>query len=133
MRLASPSAALLAAVLVPVWASTWLGCGGDKCAEGDCGQGGQGGAPGTSASTGGTGGAAPKETFPCKGQECVRGDEYCDVQQDDVNPDVGVCLPLPIACVAEAAECSCFTGLPTTCTCTETAEGDFAVFCQPTG
>lgn len=119
-----------------LFAAYAFGCGGEACHEGDCVGPSSGGAGGgtSSASATGTGGSGPQTTFPCKGEMCVHGEEQCEVQMDAVGADVGTCLPLPDECTEAGTidpDCTCFTDLPDNCECTQTPDGDFAVFCQP--
>lgn len=101
------------------------GCGAEKCAA-DCSSG--TGASGAGGSGGGDGGSGSK-LFSCKGPMCDKTKEYCQVQQDDVDPDVGTCFPLPQSC-SPSLSCACIEQQEPGCTC-QVMNGEYSVFCPP--
>lgn len=96
------------------------------CSSGNTGTGGAGGSTGgAGGGTGGSGGG----TFPCKGLTCTRGQDACTVTSHFQENDMGACTPLPAACQAPTADCTCFGDLMG-CMCQKQPTGEFAIFCD---
>lgn len=110
---------------------TAIGCGSSSpCTTVDCG----GALSTVTASTsggggsGGSGGGAPA-TFPCKGLTCKIGSEACTVTSHNSQNDMGACTSLPLPCLADGADCTCFAALDAECQCQAQPTGGFAIFC----
>jgi hypothetical protein len=88
-----------------------------------------GAAPGGSSSQGGQGGAG---TFACREMvQCLKGHEYCKIDQPGANGSdpVITCEPLPKEC-EPVIECKCLGLTGPQCMCQESAEGDLQVTCM---
>jgi hypothetical protein len=121
---------LLLLAAAPLLVALVAACGNSTQCAATCGTGGTS-TTGTGG-TGGTGGAGGQvsPTFPCKKATCMRGTEVCDVTTHFQANPTGACAPIPKACTAATADCTCFGTLMTGCTCEKQPTGEFDVFCN---
>lgn len=125
-----------ATALMLVFAPVFLllpaaGCGGsDPCSTPNCGFGGEAATTTTTSETGGSGGSGGQAptTLVCKGQTCQIKSQACTVTAVPSGGDTGECTSLPLPCLTEGADCTCFPNLDG-CTCQAQPGGGFVIFC----
>lgn len=121
------------AAVAAIAVSSMLGCG-EKARCAICGGAGGEATTTTSTNEGGSAGSggsgtATSTTFPCKGLECKRGVDYCQVTSQLSQNESGECVSLPLPCLAPSADCTCFVDLMG-CQCEQQITGELAVFCD---